>query len=224
MSGGGMTYQSTLWDVAVAQGAAMPVLAARSLDLPDADVVFFPQIFSAADSAQWLAALLAETPWKQDYMEIQGRAVPLPRLTAWYGDRAQPYTYSTITLRPKTWTPTLRAIKTTVEALTQHRYTSVLLNLYRDGQDSVSWHSDNETELGQLPVIASVSFGATRRFSLKHKFRKDLARVDLDLTPGSLLLMAGPTQKYWLHQVPKTRKPVGQRVNLTFRIVRQPGS
>jgi alkylated DNA repair dioxygenase AlkB len=122
-------------------------------------------------------------------------------------------------MQPHPWTETLLEIKSRVEEQVCVSFNSVLLNLYRTGQDSVSWHSDNEAELSQCPVIASLSLGATRRFSLKHKWRNDLKPIHLELQSGTLLLMGGTTQRNWLHQVPKTTKPVGQRINLTFRVI-----
>jgi alkylated DNA repair dioxygenase AlkB len=143
----------------------------------------------------------------------------LPRLTAWYGEGEAYYTYSNIAMRPRFWTPLLSHIKRKIEKVAQVEFNSVLLNLYRDGKDSVSWHQDNEPELGKEPVIGSVSFGSTRCFQFRHKLRKDLRRFDIALTHGSLLIMRGTTQQFWQHQIPKTHKPVGQRVNLTFRII-----
>ena len=139
-------------------------------------------------------------------------------MTAWYGDAGKTYCYSGITVEPIPWTPLLLSIKTRVEAVANTTFNSVLLNYYRGEQDSVSWHSDDEPELGQNPVIASVSFGATRKFQFKHKTNPDL-RAAIDLTPGSLLIMAGATQHFWKHQIPKTTKPVGARINLTFRVI-----
>lgn len=122
-------------------------------------------------------------------------------------------------MQPRPWTPTLLAIKRKVEEPAGTRFNSVLLNLYRDEHDSVSWHSDDEPALGECPIIASVSFGATRTFQFKHKMHKDV-RVSLDLTHGSLLVMKGITQHCWLHRIPKASRPCGARVNLTFRLIR----
>ncbi len=145
--------------------------------------------------------------------------MPLPRLTAWYGDEGKSYTYSGIEQHPDPWTPTLKLIKSKVEEILEVTFNTVLLNLYRDGKDSVSWHSDDELELGENPIIASVSFGAVRRFSLKHKISKDY-KIDLDLPNGSLLLMKGETQHFWQHQIAKTSKSVQPRINLTFRMIK----
>ncbi len=148
-----------------------------------------------------------------------GRPVRVPRLVAWHGDPVAVYTYSGTEHRPLPWTPVLVRVRRRVEALTGHEFNAVLLNLYRDGRDGMGWHSDDEPELGPEPVVASASFGATRRFCLRHRRRRE-SRLDLPLGHGSLLLMHGATQRHWLHAVPKTRAPVGPRVNLTFRTVR----
>jgi alkylated DNA repair dioxygenase AlkB len=165
------------------------------------------------DALRLLDQLMALTPWRQEIATLMGRRVPIPRLTAWHG--AAGYVYSGIEMTPAPWNPPLLEIKAVAEACAGQPFNSVLLNLYRDGRDSVSWHADNEPGLGRDPVIASVSLGATRRFQLKHRRRE--ARVALDLPAGSCLVMAGATQHHWLHQVPKTAQPVGLRINLTFR-------
>jgi alkylated DNA repair dioxygenase AlkB len=144
--------------------------------------------------------------------------MPIPRLTAWYGDQGKSYTYSGIEQHPEHWNPTLKLIKSKIEQIAQVSFNSVLLNLYRDGKDSVSWHSDDEPELGENPIIASVSFGATRRFSLRNKHSKN-HKIDIDLASGSFLLMQGETQHFWQHQIAKTAKEIQPRINLTFRII-----
>jgi len=189
----------------------------RCIPLPDADVLLFSDCFGAEESAHILNRLLSEIHWQQDYLTFYGREIALPRLTAWYGDRGRNYTYSHISMKPHTWTELLLTIKGRVEVVSGAEYNSVLLNLYRSGVDGVSWHQDNEPELGEDPTIASVSFGATRIFQMRHLTRKDIPRVDIPLFDGSLLLMRGSTQKFWQHRIPKTQKAVGTRVNLTFR-------
>lgn len=164
-----------------------------------------------------LDRLLAEIDWRQDEAWIMGRRVALPRLTAWYGDAG--YRYSGIDNPPRPWLPLLHELKGVAEALAASPFNSVLLNLYRHGRDSMGWHSDDERSLGPEPVIASLSFGATRRFRLKHKEHPELA-IGLDLPPGSCLIMAGALQHHWRHALPKTAKPVEPRVNLTFRLIR----
>jgi alkylated DNA repair dioxygenase AlkB len=166
-----------------------------------------------ADAARLFEQLMAVTEWRREIATLMGRRVPIPRLTAWHG--AAGYVYSGISMSPTPWNPPLLEIKAVAEACAGHTFNSVLLNLYRDGRDSVSWHADNEPGLGCDPVIASVSLGATRRFQMKHRQRDE--RLSLDLPAGSCLVMAGATQHHWLHQVPKTSRPVGSRINLTFR-------
>ena len=166
-----------------------------------------------ADALRLFEQLMAATPWREEIATVMGRRVPIPRLTAWHG--AAGYVYSGIRMRPAPWNPPLLEIKAVAEACAGQPFNSVLLNLYRNGRDSVSWHADNEPGLGRNPVIASVSLGATRRFQMKHRGRDE--RITLDLPSGSCLVMAGPTQHHWLHQVPKTGRPVGPRINLTFR-------
>ena len=187
-------------------------------DLPDAVVTLFPAFFDAAESDAYFAALRHATAWGQGRLTLWGKTHDEPRLTAWYGDAGKSYSYSGIVLHPQPWTPLLNEIRACVNEAAQTEFNSVLLNLYRDGRDSNGWHQDNEPALGVNPVIASVSFGAVRRFQMRHKIRKDL-KLNLDLPHGSLLLMAGATQHTWQHQIPKTAKPVGERINLTFRVI-----
>jgi alkylated DNA repair dioxygenase AlkB len=165
-----------------------------------------------------LERLLGEIGWRQDVARIMGRLVALPRLTAWHGDAG--YRYSGIDNQPQPWLPLLLELKEVAETLAEASFNSVLLNLYRDGRDSMGWHSDDERSLGVDPVIASLSFGAVRRFRLKHKRTGE--SVALDLPPGSCLGMAGALQHHWRHALPKTARPVGPRVNLTFRQIRLP--
>ena len=144
-----------------------------------------------------------------------GKTHPQPRLTAWYGDMA--YRYSGLTMQPLPWTPLLLEIKNRVETITDHRFNSVLLNYYRDQADSMGMHSDDEKELGPNPAIASLSLGAERLFSLKHKTRRDLKTLKQGLPDSSLMLMRGETQKHWRHGIDKSRRAHGPRINLTFR-------
>jgi alkylated DNA repair dioxygenase AlkB len=163
--------------------------------------------------------LLAEIPWRQETIELWGKSHLQPRLSSWHGDSSGHYTYSGIRLQPHPWTPTLCRIRQDVEAACGHAFNSVLLNLYRDEKDSVGWHSDNERELGDTPLIASLSLGETRVFKLRHKTRRTQPPVSIELTDGSLLLMAGHTQRYWRHAVEKERGAKGPRINLTFRTI-----
>jgi alkylated DNA repair dioxygenase AlkB len=165
------------------------------------------------DARRLLDELMAVTAWRHEIATVMGRRVPIPRLTAWHGEIG--YVYSGIRMIPAPWNAPLLEIKAVAEACAGQAFNSVLLNLYRDGRDSVSWHADNEPGLGCNPVIASISLGATRRFQMKHRARGE--RVSVDLPSGSCLVMAGATQHHWLHQLPKTSRPVGARINLTFR-------
>lgn len=187
--------------------------------LPDADIHCWANFYDNATATALFHELHSQTPWAQRHVKIYGQLYPEPRLTAWFGEAGKRYSYSGLTLEPLPWTPTLAQLKARVDAAAGVSFNSVLLNLYREGRDSNGWHQDNEPELGQNPVIASLSLGAVRRFQLRHKFNKELPKVELDLPHGSLLLMAGPTQHYWQHQIPKTAKPVAERINLTFRVI-----
>lgn len=189
-----------------------------ALDMPDADVHFYPHFFEEPEAVRLLAELTQNTPWRQDQIRLFGRWVDQPRLTAWHGDPGCSYTYSGMTMQPLAWTDELLAIKERIEPVAGVVFNSVLLNYYRSERDSMGWHADDEKDLGKNPVIASVNLGATRRFHFKHRYLKD-QRVGLDLTAGSLLIMAGPTQHFWLHQLPKSARSLGPRINLTFRAI-----
>ena len=187
--------------------------------MPDGEVAIYRNFFNRIESDQIFQALLSKIKWRQDKMKLYGKEFELPRLTAWYGDDGKSYTFSGIPMNPDAWTPTLLSIKSRIEEVTQAKFNSVLLNLYRSGKDGVSWHSDDEPELGKNPIIASVSFGETRRFQLRHKLDKSLDKVEITLTHGSLLIMKGSTQHLWQHQIPKSAKSLRERINLTFRII-----
>ena len=189
--------------------------------MPDGEVIIYQNFFSELESDQLFRDLRNSISWRQDKIKLFGKEVNLPRLTAWYGDKGKSYKYSGITMHPNAWTPALFSIKERVEKVVEIKFNSVLANLYRQGQDYVSWHSDDEPELGENPIIASVSFGATRRFQLRHKSDKYLDTIKVDLNHGSLLLMKGSTQHFWKHQVPKTSKELTERINLTFRVIKQ---
>lgn len=155
--------------------------------------------------------------WKHEKILIFGKSILQPRLTAWYGDEGTDYTYSGLKNTPLPWNKILLDFKNQLENLSGAKFNSVLLNYYRDGQDSMGWHQDNEAVLGKNPLIASISLGEQRRFQLRHKVDKTLPKVECALGNGSVLIMSGQTQNYWQHQIPKTKKPVGERINLTFR-------
>jgi alkylated DNA repair dioxygenase AlkB len=186
----------------------------QSLLLPDAEIQFYPALFSATDCDRLWTELKTQIQWRQDRIQMFGRNLLLPRLTAWYGDPGTIYSYSGIQMTPLPWIDCLLEIKSRLAAVSPDCFNSVLLNFYRDGQDSMGWHSDDEPELGTNPVIASVSFGGSRKFKLRHKHQD--CKTQLELTDGSLLFMRGKTQHFWHHQVPKAAKAM-PRINLTFR-------
>lgn len=188
------------------------------LELPDADIVYFPNFFDKVEADTIFFDLMKNTAWQQDTITIYGKTHLQPRLTALYGNDGKPYSYSNIKMQPHNWTPLLQKIKFHVENVTDANFTTVLLNHYRNGNDSNGWHADDEKELGPNPTIASVSFGAERNFQLKHNNDKNLKK-NIILEHGSLLIMKGVTQHNWKHQIPKTAKLVGSRINLTFRVI-----
>lgn len=188
------------------------------LDLPDAIIEYYPNFFDTKVADTIYNKLKTEIPWQQDEITVYGKKYLQPRLTALFGNEGKPYSYSNIKMQPNHWNTLLQKIKSQVESVAGINFTTVLLNQYRDGKDSNGWHADNEKELGTNPVIASVSFGAARVFQLKHNSDKTLKQTII-LEHGSLLLMKGTTQHCWKHQIPKTAKPVGERINLTFRVI-----
>lgn len=162
---------------------------------------------------------LCQEDWRQDKIHIQGKDILIPRLQAWYGDDGKTFTYSGIHLTPKPWISLLSSLNEKVSKKCGIVFTSVLVNLYRNGQDSVAWHQDDEPGLGKNPVIASLSFGAQRSFQLRHLEDRTLTR-NLKLESGSLLIMRGETQHKWQHCVPKDEKEENPRINLTFRVIK----
>jgi alkylated DNA repair dioxygenase AlkB len=189
-------------------------------DIPDAKLVLYEHFFSKPDADRLYKELLEKTQWQQSNITVYGKTHLTPRLTAWYGDSSQSYAFSGTKMEPHPWTEDLLFIRDKIGKATGIKFTSVLLNLYRNGQDSVGWHRDDEAELGENPVIGSVSFGETRPFQIRHKFRKDVEKITIPLNHGSFLLMAGPMQHFWEHQIPKTAKDINPRINLTFRIIK----
>ena len=182
------------------------------------EFIYLPNFFSKQESDFFFNSLKNNVLWKQESMNIYGKRVDFPRLTSWYGDNDKPYSFSGITLNPNPWTKELLEIKNRIEPETNVNFNSVLLNRYRNGSDSISWHTDDEKELGKNPIIASVNFGATRNFQLRHIETKE--KIDIDLSHGCLLIMQGELQHFWQHQIPKTTKPVNERINLTFRVIK----
>ena len=182
------------------------------------EYIYLPNFFSKTDSDMFLKSLTDNILWKQESMNMYGNRIDFPRLTAWYGDNDKPYKFSGITLQPLPWTTEILAIKNKIEPQSKVIFNSVLLNRYRNGNDSISWHTDAEPELGKNPIIASVNFGATRTFQLRHIHTKE--KLEIELSHGSVLIMQGELQHFWQHQVPKTKEKIGERINLTFRVIK----
>lgn len=187
--------------------------------VPDAHIEYYPNFFSEEEANVLFEKLLTETSWQQDNITVFGKTYPQPRLTALFGNEGMPYSYSNITMHPQPWNEILLQMKLKIAEVTQCDFTTVLLNRYRNGQDSNGWHADNEKELGTNPTIVSISLGAPRAFHLQHNSIKE-AKLKLTLEHGSLLLMKGTTQHCWKHQIPKTAKTIDQRINLTFRAIK----
>ena len=182
------------------------------------EILHIKKFFDQSLSDNYYKELIEGVDWKQEKMKLYGKELLFPRLTAWYGDNDKPYSFSGITLLPNEWTKELLEIKRQIETKAEVSFNSVLLNRYRDGNDSISWHTDAEKELGKNPIIASVNFGATREFQLRHIYTKE--KLSIELSHGSLLIMLGELQHFWQHQIPKTKTKVRERINLTFRVIK----
>ena len=189
------------------------------IDIPDAEVFLYPSLLSNQEADQLFDILKTSIIWEKHKIKLYGEVHDVPRLTAWYGDPNKSYEYSGIKLKTRLWNAGLLKIREKIETISKTKFNSVLLNLYRSGADSVSWHSDDEPELGLNPVIGSLSLGETRQFQMKHKYDNDLKQKIL-LQHGSFLLMRGKTQHHWLHQIPKRKNLKGERINLTFRLIK----
>lgn len=187
------------------------------IQIDNGSYIYVPHFYKKEKADFYLNDFLENIIWEQQKMNMYGREVLFPRLTTWYGDSDKPYSFSGITLKPHPWNESLKAIKSDIEPLASSTFNSVLLNRYRNGNDSISWHTDAEKELGRNPVIASVNFGQERVFQLKHNTTGQ--RIDINLKHGSLLIMLGELQHYWKHQVPKSKKEMKERINLTFRTI-----
>ena len=185
----------------------------KIFDLPDAELILIDNFFTKEESDRFYEKLLHQTKWREYEMEMYDKVVTAPRMISWYEDKDN----VGADLNGPDWTYELLTIRGRVERETQLDFNSLLLNLYRNGNDGVAWHSDKEHNSGPNPIIASVTFGETRMFRLRHKFRKEIPQVEIPLHHGSFLLMAGTTNSFWQHQVPKTAKNVLPRINLTFR-------
>ena len=186
------------------------------IDLADAELRWLPAWLPSARADALFDALLVQVAWETHRVRLFGREVDSPRLSCWMGDADAAYRYSGVRHAPRPWLPALDEARERLWRETGAEFNSVLLNRYRDGRDAMGWHGDDEAELGPAPVIASLSLGATRRFVLKHR-REPTRKLVLALDHGSLLLMSGPTQRHYRHALPRTARPVGERINLTFR-------
>ncbi|MDD9875104.1 MAG: alpha-ketoglutarate-dependent dioxygenase AlkB [Gammaproteobacteria bacterium] len=197
------------------------------IPLIDGECVLVERFLNQTRADRFFLDIRQTALWHQPQLNLFGKVARSPRLAAWYGDPGAVYTYSGLVNRPLPWFEGLCQLRRRIEGHTGARFNSVLINLYRDGNDAMGWHSDDEAELVPGAVIASLSLGATRRFAMRHKRRPRLAVVNIALHHGSLLLMRGQTQQHWRHALPRTRQTVGARINLTFRRVRiadAPGS
>jgi alkylated DNA repair dioxygenase AlkB len=190
----------------------------QSIWLDDkSELLYAPHFLGEDEASHYFQQLEEELDWHREKIKIFGKEYWQPRLLAWYGDPEARYSYSGIAHEPLPWHPLLLDLKEKIEASIQDHFNSVLANLYRDGQDSMGWHSDNEPELGNQPVIASLSLGGRRRFAFRPRKSFEGKRQSFDLGHGSLLIMKGQTQARWQHQIAKTKKQVHPRINLTFR-------
>ncbi len=197
------------------QGLALDTPDGENLPLADAELVFYKQVLGD-EGITLLQHLIRDIAWRQEHITLFGKRHPQPRLSAWYGDPEASYRYSGLDNTPGAWTDDLQYLRQRVQQTSGYRFNSVLLNYYRDGNDAMGQHSDDEPELGTEPVIASLSLGATRRMRFTHRQRR-FEPLALDLEHGSLLLMAGATQRNWKHGISRTKRHCGPRVNLTFR-------
>nr|WP_298331668.1 alpha-ketoglutarate-dependent dioxygenase AlkB [uncultured Christiangramia sp.] len=188
----------------------------ESIELQGASLLYIKDFLSNEQADELFEKLLHYERWRQDHIKMFGKEILQPRLTALFSDNNNAYTYSGLTMHPELFPTYLTVIKERCEKICEKSFNACLANLYRDGQDSMGWHADDEKELGTNPVIASVSIGEPRMFHLKHRKDKNLT-YKKRLQHGSLLVMRGETQKFWKHQLPKTKKQIGPRINLTFR-------
>ena len=192
----------------------------QELDIKDGGLIYYESFFDLSMADKLFNEFLKNIKWKQDSINMFGKKIPLPRETAWYGDSKTSYNYSGIDNTPLEWTDTLLEIKNKIESVCENSFNSLLLNKYRNGDDKLSWHADDEPELDEHCSIASLSFGSERTFSIKHKNHKNM-KYDFILKHGSLLIMKPPMQKFWLHQVPPRKNITKERINLTYRYVSQ---
>jgi len=188
-----------------------------SIPIPQGELLLTPDFIPADKASQLFQTLQTALNWHQAEIRMFGRMVSIPRLQCFQGEPGIRYRYSGLTLQTEPWHPLIQQLKLRVESIANQSFNSVLINYYRDGKDSMGWHSDDEPELGKNPVIASISLGQPRRFLLRHRSDKTIPQQELLLNSGSLLIMAGQLQHNWHHSVPKTSRPLEGRINLTFR-------
>lgn len=192
----------------------------NKLEIPakDGELELYEHFLNPLEAEQLLKYLIEHTNWEQGEITLFGKTHKEPRLRKSYGDKN--YAYSNSLLLAEKPPLTLKKLQEKIELVTHTKYNSMLINYYRDGNDSMGWHQDNEKELGQNPVIASLSIGETRTFQLKHITDKSINTIKIPLTTGALLIMKGKTQHYWKHQIPKTKKKLQPRINITFRLIK----
>jgi len=189
----------------------------QTFALGDSEIQYVANAFTAREADKLFQSLLDVIPWRTATLTIAGQKRPLPRLQCWMADQGRSYSYSGLKLSPHPWNPDVLRIKARLEQLCEHSFNSVLLNYYRDGSDSVSWHADDETELGPNPIVASVSLGAQRTLEFKPKFNLTTPKKQIVLGSGSILIMGKTIQNNWLHQLPKISGTIHPRISLTFR-------
>ncbi|APS38870.1 MULTISPECIES: alpha-ketoglutarate-dependent dioxygenase AlkB family protein [unclassified Salegentibacter] len=191
-------------------------MKSKIFSLPQAELEYFPHFLNTEKANFLFEKLLKEVSWQQQNIKLFGKEIPQPRLTAFFAEKGISYTYSGLQLKPETFSSEILDLKQQTEEVSGFEFNTCLANLYRDGNDSMGWHADDEQVLGKNPVIASISLGGVRSFQFKHKTNKNL-KEKIELQHGSLLIMKGSMQHYWKHQLPKTKKEVSPRINLTFR-------
>lgn len=193
----------------------------RNLDMPDAEVTYTPNFLDQATTQLAIQELMTQVVWEQPRIKMFGREVLSPRLHGWYGDKQAIYKWSGRSWQPLTWTPVLIRLRGQVSEFTGQEFNSCLINRYRNGHDSMGLHADDEPELGVEPTIASISLGAARDFEFRHRM-DSATRISIELESGSLLVMAGTTQTFWKHHLPKRLRVSEERLNLTFRNIVNP--
>ena len=181
----------------------------------DGSAVLFPDFLCESDADNYFSGLHNNTPWEQNFIRLFGKEVSEPRLSTWHAEADLPYTYSGVPRTPHPWKEPLSSLRTACEAHTGQSFNGALLNLYRTGLDAMGWHSDDEAVNGPNPVIASISLGAERRFDFRHKQSREM--ISVVLPHGSLLVMSGACQTFWLHRIAKTTRQTEPRINVTFR-------